>query len=139
MNRSLTSHSALVNNLAASLAQQPVQSPFTVQAAHEKPDQKQLQAPTRAMLLASARSWALQALGTAQKVTGEARTEECDEACAVAMCNLGDIAAMASDMAEAKRRFQESLELSKKIAFEPGIVQATEGLKRTSAPSPSKT
>jgi hypothetical protein len=128
-----------VNNLATSLAQQPVQSPFTVQAAPEKPDQQQPQAPNRTMLLASARSWALQALVTAQKVTGEARTEECDEACAVAMCNLGDIAAMAGDVAEAKRRFQESLELSKKIAFQPGIVHAKEGLKRISAPSPSKT
>ncbi|KAI3326211.1 TPR domain-containing protein [Xylariaceae sp. AK1471] len=126
----------LMNNLATSLAQQPVQSPFNTQSvsATEKPSQ----APTRAMLLASARSWALQALGTAQKVTGEDRTEECDEACAVAMCNLGDIAAMAGDIEEAKRRFRESLELSQKIAFEPGIVQAKDGLKRVSGTPPSK-
>ncbi|KAF2964921.1 hypothetical protein GQX73_g8637 [Xylaria multiplex] len=120
----------LMNNLASSLAQQPVQSPFNSQQTleHEKPTQ-----PTRAMLLSSARSWALQALGTAQKVTGERRTDECDEACAVAMCNLGDIAAMAGDMKEAKRRFSESLELSQKLSFEPGISQAKEGLKRASA------
>jgi hypothetical protein len=88
------------------------------------------------MLLASARSWAQQALGTAQKVAGEERTEECDEACAVAICNLGDIAAIAGDVEEAKRRFRESLELSQKISFKPGIAQAKDGLKRVSATSP---
>jgi hypothetical protein len=71
-------------------------------------------------------------MGSAQKVTGEDRTEECDEACAVAMCNLGNIAAMAGDVQEAKRRFRESLELSQKIGFQPGIAQAKDGLKRAS-------
>ncbi|KAI0535434.1 TPR domain-containing protein [Xylaria digitata] len=125
----------LMNNLASSLAQQPVQSPFNSQLTlgNENPTQPTTQAPTRAMLLASARSWALQALGTAQKVMGESRTDECDEACAVAMCNLGDIAAMAGDAQEAERRFRESLELSQKLSFEPGIAQAKEGLKRASA------
>ncbi|KAI8633991.1 TPR domain-containing protein [Xylariaceae sp. FL1651] len=125
----------LMNNLAISLAQQPAQSLRSTQPTPEI--EKSSTAPTRAMLLASARSWALQALGTAQKVTGESRTEECDEACAVAMCNLGDIAAMSGDIEEAKRRFRESLTLSQKIAFEPGIVQAEDGLKRVSATSAS--
>ncbi|KAI0425950.1 TPR domain-containing protein [Xylaria sp. FL1042] len=130
----------LMNNLAISLAQQPVESPLSPQPASGsvKPSQITSQTPTRATLLASARSWALQALGTAQKVTGESRTEECDEACAVAMCNLGDIAVMVGDIEEAKRRFGESLELSQKLSFEPGIIQAKEGLKRASAVSPSK-
>ncbi|KAI0406409.1 TPR domain-containing protein [Xylaria palmicola] len=125
----------LMNNLAISLAQQPIQSPIDTQPAqgNEKPSQTAGQAPTRAALLAGARSWALQALSTAQKVTGEERMEECDEACAVAMCNLGDIAAMTGDAEEAKRRFRESLELSQKLAFEPGISQAKDGLKRLSA------
>ncbi|KAI0972292.1 TPR domain-containing protein [Xylaria arbuscula] len=129
-----------VNNLATSLAQQPLQSPLSPQpvSGNEKPSQLNSQVPTRATLLASARSWALQALSTAQKVTGEDRTEECDEACAVAMCNLGDIAAMAGDVQEAKRRFRESLELSQKLSFEPGVEQAKDGLKRVSAPSSSK-
>ncbi|KAI1348890.1 TPR domain-containing protein [Xylaria sp. FL0043] len=130
----------LMNNLAISLAQQPVQSPLSPQPASgsEKPSQTASEAPTRATLLASARSWALHALGAAQKVTGENRTEECDEACAVAMCNLGDIAVMAGDFQEAQRRFRESLELSQKLSFEPGIVQAQEGLKRTSTSPPLK-
>ncbi|KAI0521835.1 TPR domain-containing protein [Xylaria bambusicola] len=130
----------LMNNLAISLAQQPVQSPF--QAAPAPGAGKQSQpanaTPTRATLLASARQWALQALGTAQKVTGEGRTEECDEACAVAMCNLGDIAAMAGDVEEAKRRFRESLELSQKLSFEPGMIQAKDGLKRLSSTKSAK-
>ncbi|KAI3333193.1 TPR domain-containing protein [Ustulina deusta] len=130
----------LMNNLASSLAQQPIQSPLNTQLAlgNEESSQPTRQAPTRAMLLASARSWALQALGTAQKVTAESKTEECDEACAVAMCNLGDIAAMAGDVEEAKRRFRDSLELSQKLSFEPGIAQAKDGLKRASATPPSK-
>ncbi|KAI1748046.1 TPR domain-containing protein [Xylaria castorea] len=130
----------LMNNLAISLVQQPVQPPLALQPApgSGKQSQPTVQVPTRATLLAGARSWALQALGTAQKITGEGRTEECDEACAVAMCNLGDIASMAGDVEEAKRRFRESLELSQKLAFEPGIKQAEDGLKRVSATQPSK-
>ncbi|KAI0445328.1 TPR domain-containing protein [Xylaria telfairii] len=130
----------LMNNLAISLAQQPAQSPLDAQPlpGSEKQGQPATQRPTRAVLLDSARSWALQALNTAKKVTGEARTEECDEACAVAMCNLGDLASMAGDTEEAKRRFSESLELSQKLAFESGIAQAKDGLKRVSATPPSK-
>jgi hypothetical protein len=84
--------------------------------------------PTRATLLASARAWALQAHATGSKVEGEDRTPECDEACAVALCNLGEIAAMSGDMEEAKSRFKQSLGLSRRIGFEPGISQAQEGL-----------
>ena len=123
-----------MNNLAISLAQQPVQSPFQAQPATGN----ESQAPTRATLLASARSWALQALSTAHKGAGEYRTEECAEACAVAMCNLGDIAAMTGDNEEAKRRFRESLELSQRLSFEPGVAQANDGLKRVSATKSSK-
>lgn len=132
-----TCHAAvLMNNLAISLAQQPVQPPINAQLPPESGTSGR--SPTRATLLASAQSWALQALGTASKVTGEDRTEECDEACAVAMCNLGDIAAMAGDVEESKRRFREALELSQKLAFQPGISQAEEGIKRASTTSPAK-
>ncbi|KAI1112135.1 TPR domain-containing protein [Nemania sp. NC0429] len=130
----------LMNNLAISLVQQPVQSPLSPQPApgNEKPSPPPDQLPSRAMLISSARAWALQALNTAKKVTGEGRTEECDEACAVAMCNLGDIAIMAGDTEEARRRFLESLELSQRLAFEPGIKQAKEGLQRATTSPPSK-
>lgn len=84
--------------------------------------------PTRAILLASARSWATQAHATGSKVPVEDRTEECDEACAVALCNLGEIAAMSGDMEEAKARFKQSLGLSRRIGFEVGVTQAEDGL-----------
>ncbi|RYP35050.1 hypothetical protein DL767_003955 [Monosporascus sp. MG133] len=121
----------LMNNLAISLAQQPVIASATDSQTPGSGGSTG-QVPTRANLLASARQWALQAEATARKVEGENRTEECDEACAVALSNLGDIAAMAGDFGEAKRRFKESLELSKKIGFEPAIAQSQDGLKRVS-------
>lgn len=122
-----------MNNLAISLAQQPVTA--TTAAVNSQTlgaNQPTSQTPTRSTLLTSARQWALQAEATARKVEGEARTEECDEACAVALCNLADIAAMSGDLEEARRRFKESLELSEKIGFEPAIAQAQDGLKRVS-------
>ncbi|KAH8671024.1 hypothetical protein BX600DRAFT_509734 [Xylariales sp. PMI_506] len=118
----------LMNNLAISLAQQPIPA-----AGDSTVSSKDAPRPTRASLLASARSWALQAHATGSKITGEDRTEECDEACAVALCNLGEIAAMSGDKEEARKRFQESLALSQRIGFEPGINQAQD---RLSASSP---
>lgn len=122
-----------MNNLAISLAQQPVNATATTTKSKTSvTSEPASQTPTRAALLSGARQWALQAEATSRKVEGEARTEECDEACAVALCNLADIAAMSGDLEEARRRFKESLELSKKIGFEPAIVQAQDGLKRVS-------
>jgi hypothetical protein len=116
-----------VNNLAISLAQQPLTAAdgTALPAATGSKDQPR---PTRAALLASAKSWALQAHSTGSKVTGEDRTGECDQACAVALCNLGEIAAMTGDMEEAKARFKQSLGLSRRIGFEAGVTQAEDGL-----------
>ncbi|KAI6092320.1 TPR domain-containing protein [Hypoxylon rubiginosum] len=122
----------LMNNLAISLAQQPVNTQRDPGQISQAAGSTVAARPTRSSLLASARSWALQAQATARKVQGEDRTDECDEACAVALCNLGDIAAMAGDKEEARRRFEESLTLSQKIAFAPGATQAQEGLQRLS-------
>ncbi len=122
-----------VNNLAISLAQQPV-SATTIATSSQiiGSSEPTSQEPTRSSLLKSARQWALQAEATSRKVEGEARTEECDEACAVALCNLADIAAMSGDLEEARRRFKESLDFSKKIGYDPAIAQAQDGLKRVS-------
>ncbi|KAI1808120.1 TPR domain-containing protein [Daldinia bambusicola] len=126
-------HTAVImNNLAISLAQQPVQTPTGTNQTTQGSASNVTTRPTRSTLLASARAWALQAQQTAQKVQGEDRTDECDEACAVALCNLGDIAAMAGDTEEARRRFKESLSLSKRIAFDAGVAQAQDGLQRLS-------
>ncbi|KAI1107123.1 TPR domain-containing protein [Jackrogersella minutella] len=128
----------LMNNLAISLAQQPVYMPAEPNQVSQAGGSNVGARPTRSTLLASARSWALQAQKTAEKVEGEGRTDECDEACAVALCNLGDIAAMTGDKEEARRKFKESLSLSKRIAFKPGTIQAQEGLQRISATPPTK-
>ncbi|KAI1473710.1 TPR domain-containing protein [Daldinia eschscholtzii] len=122
----------LMNNLAISLAQQPVHTPTDSNQTTQGSASNVTNRPTRSTLLASARAWALQAQETARKVQGEDRTDECDEACAVALCNLGDIAAMAGDTEEARRKFKESLSLSKRIAFDPGVAQAEDGLRRLS-------
>lgn len=134
----LTKDLAKVNNLAISLAQQPVDTPTTTNQTSQGSKSNVTARPTRSTLLASARAWALQAQETAQKVQGEDRTDECDEACAVALCNLGDIAAMAGDTEEARRKFKESLSLSKRIAFDPGVAQAQEGLQRLSTVTPNR-
>ncbi|KAI0019347.1 hypothetical protein F4780DRAFT_780570 [Xylariomycetidae sp. FL0641] len=128
----------LMNNLAISLAQQPVESPFEVGSLspNSVSGGEANPAPTRAKLLASAQSWALKSLEIGQNVQGEDRTEECDEACAVALCNLGDFADMLGHQDEAKRRFKECLTISKKIGCEPGVTQAQEGLRRLSATTP---
>lgn len=77
---------------------------------------------------------------------GEGR-EECDQGCAVAMVNLGQIARMAGDEGgglddggedggmggggegEARRWFEEAMRLSKKTRFQDGIRKADQGLK----------
>ncbi|KAK8042262.1 hypothetical protein PG993_006785 [Apiospora rasikravindrae] len=123
----------LMNNLAISLAQQPTDVPAELQPAPEAGQSR----PSRSMLLKNARQWALQAHATSTKVSGEDRTPECDEACAVALCNLGEIAAMTGDMEEAKKRFKESLGLSKRIAFPEGISQAQDGLAAASVQTKS--
>ncbi|KAI0095458.1 TPR domain-containing protein [Daldinia grandis] len=129
----------LMNNLAISLAQQPIDTPTNINQTSQGSRSNVTTRPTRSTLLASARAWALQAQETAQKVQGEDRTDECDEACAVALCNLGDIAAMTGDAEEARRKFKESLSLSKRIAFDPGVAQAQEGLQRLSTVTPTRT
>lgn len=116
-----------VNNLAISLAQQPVDGSAESQTTLATPAAGHVR-PTRGAMLNSARQWALQAHATSKKVEGDDRTSECDEACAVALCNLGEIAAMTGDMEEAKKRFKESLALSKRIAFPEGVNQAQDGL-----------
>ncbi|KAI1389785.1 TPR domain-containing protein [Hypoxylon trugodes] len=120
----------LMNNLAISLAQQPIHVSSNSSQSSQVGGPAVGAQPTRAALLASARSWALQAQQAARKVQGEDRTSECDEACAVALCNLGDIATMAGDLEEARRRFEEGLTLSRRISFEEGAMQAQEGLTR---------
>ncbi|KAF6833895.1 TPR domain-containing protein [Colletotrichum musicola] len=123
----------IMNNLAAAFAQHPVQAPPepipgapSTSNALVNPDM-----PTdRAGFLEAAKNWAHNAYSHAKEVTGSERTEECDEACAVALANMGDIAALLGKKEDARKRFQQAIDMSKKIGFEPGVTQAEAGLQK---------
>lgn len=132
----LTTISTLVNNLAASFAQHPVHNAFqvldTASPGQETPSSSEPASPAdaRTAHLDAARRWATNANYHATQTQGEQRTPECDEACAVSLCNLGDIASMSGDASEARRRFEQCIAMSKKLGFSPGVAQAEEGLRQ---------
>lgn len=100
----------------------------TLQAATARPAPVQPQ--TRTTYLENAQRWALNAYTHATDTAGDARTPECDEACAVSLCNLGDVASLLGDFAEARRRFEQAVEMSKSIDFPAGVDQAEAGLRQ---------
>lgn len=87
---------------------------------------------TRKELLDSAQRWAKNALSHAKEPSGEKRTAECDQACAVALVNLGNIAAMSGDPSQARRRYERAIKVSEEKNFSDGIAQAQAGLERLS-------
>jgi hypothetical protein len=108
-----------VNNLSISLAQQdPPRTPG------EPPVSK-------SVLVSSARAWAEKAVAVTAKVTPPERTEECDQACAVATHNLGEFAEMDGNIAEARQKFEEAKSLAKGIGFQEGVANAEAALRRT--------
>ncbi|KAF4809706.1 hypothetical protein CGCSCA5_v011137 [Colletotrichum siamense] len=123
----------IMNNLAVAFAQHPTQASLeTISGAPSTSDVLfSPDMPTdRAGLLEAAKNWARNAYSHAKDVKGDDRTEECDEACAVALTNMGDIAAMLGNKIDARKRFQQAIEMSKKIGFEPGVAQAEAGLQK---------
>lgn len=120
-----------VNNLAATFAQHPPCAPYETLAA-VIPGEETLSAPapqteekwTREVHLESAQRWAKNALSHAKEPKGEARTPECDQACAVALVTLGDIAALAGDAAHARRRYEQAINMSEKVEYPEGVEQA---------------
>lgn len=86
-------------------------------------------AATRATYLEYAGNWAGNAQRLAAETSGDKRTPECDQACAVSLCNLGDIAKMLGDAAGARRRFDQCIALSERIGFDDGVRQAKAGLR----------
>ncbi|KAI9684373.1 MAG: hypothetical protein M1829_002183 [Trizodia sp. TS-e1964] len=107
-----------VNNLSISLAQQ------------DPPAQPGIAPVSRAALIASARSWAQQALTKAANITPPDRTSECDIGCAVATHNLGEFAEMEGNLDEARKMYEEARSLARAIRFEEGVENAAEGLRR---------
>ncbi|EGY18307.1 TPR domain-containing protein [Verticillium dahliae VdLs.17] len=117
----------IMNNLAVSFAQHPVLStPHAIPDAPATSDA--LSSPgmptTRDGLLEAAWNWAKNARRHAKDVESSERTPECDEACAVALSNMADIASLRGNATEAARWFQECIDFSKKIGFQEGVAQA---------------
>lgn len=123
----------IMNNLSACFAQHPIYSPATG-GSPETESLKDLFASsipnTRNDCLDAAVNWARNAYSHAKDVKGDERTPECDEACAVALCNWGDVAAMQGKPDLARRKYEQCIELSSKLDFGQGVKQAQEGLKR---------
>ncbi|KAM0287487.1 hypothetical protein ACHAQH_000440 [Verticillium albo-atrum] len=117
----------IMNNLAVSFAQHPVLSvPQAIPDAPAPSDAlKSSGMPTtRDGLLDAAWNWAENARRHAKDVESSERTPECDEACAVALSNMADIASLRGNATEAARWFQECIDFSKKIGFQEGVAQA---------------
>jgi tetratricopeptide repeat protein len=132
-----------VNNLASSFAQHPNQAPFqtvaTAALIEGMPAPESVTAEdARKAYLETAKRWATNANVHATEPTGEQRTAECDEACAVSLCNLGDIASLLGDPEEARRMFERCITMSKALGFTAGVKQAEAGLTNLETPKPRK-
>lgn len=107
-----------MNNLSISLAQQ------------DPPPMPGQPPVSRSALVGNARAWAEKAIAVSIKITPPERTEECDQACAVATHNLGEFAQMDGNIAEARKRFEEAKSIAKGIGFQEGVVNADQALRR---------
>lgn len=122
-----------MNNLAACFAQHPAGVALSMPTAPQGSPEAgaALKTPTtREFYLQSALNWASNARAHAADVRGDDRTAECDEACAVALCNLGDIYALAGRPSEARRSYEECVKMSQGLDFPAGVAQAQAGLGR---------
>lgn len=123
----------IMNNLSAAFAQHPIYSPGAVEASETLKDIFDSAMPrTRNDCLEAAMNWARNSYTHARDVKGDDRTEECDEACAVALCNWGDVAAMQGKTELARKKYQQCIDMSKKMEFPQGVKQAQEGLTKLS-------
>ncbi|KAJ6783639.1 hypothetical protein PWT90_05801 [Aphanocladium album] len=127
----LPCHRAVVmNNLAASFAQIPA-SFLSGALSDGLKDLEGTEMPkTRPECLEAAENWAKNAYMHGTDVKGDERTPECDEACAVALCNWADVAAMLGKTTVARKKYEQCIDMSKKLGFAGGARQAAEGLKK---------
>jgi hypothetical protein len=87
---------------------------------------------TREQFLGAALNWARNAYLHARDVKQADRTAECDESCAVALYNMGNISAMLGRDAEARQWYEECIAVGKTHEFAQAIAQARSGLDRLS-------
>lgn len=131
----------IMNNISAAFAQHPIHAPAQLDVAEALQAPVDAAAPkSRSECLDAALNWARNAYGHARDVGGDARTAECDEACAVALCNWGDVAAMLGQVGVARAKYEQCIEMSRDMEFARGLEQAQEGLaklKPTTSPARS--
>ena len=122
----------LMNNLAASLAQQSPRAAAAAQAyASSRNIDTHAPAPTvtRESMIASAQTWAHKALDVAAAIRPPERDEECDLGCAVATHNLGEFAEMLGLKEEARRRYGEAVSLARAIGYQEGLENSSARLR----------
>lgn len=125
----------IMNNLAACFAQHPIYSPKVAEiseAIRELSDASGMP-QTRQDCLEAGMNWAENAYVHGKDVKGDDRTPECDEACAVALCNWGDVASMLGKTDLARQKYEQCIEMSHMMEFPDGVKQAQEGLARLNA------
>ncbi|KAK1246778.1 hypothetical protein MKX08_000580 [Trichoderma sp. CBMAI-0020] len=126
----------IMNNLAAAFAQQPLYAAGTMEPSEGLKELFSDSMPkTRKEFLEAGLNWAQNAYVHAKDVKGDDRTPECDEACAVALCNWGDVAAMLGKTELAKKKYNQCIEMSNKMDFSEGVKQAQEGLSKLATAS----
>ncbi|KAL1837967.1 hypothetical protein VTJ49DRAFT_3175 [Mycothermus thermophilus] len=117
----------LMNNIAASFAEHPLIPPGDAPVHALMPEEVKTwttAAEQQATYLASAQRWARNALQHAQEPKGDRRTPECDQACAVALSNMGSVLAMLGKNAEAREKYQQAIDLSKKLGLDEYAAEA---------------
>ena len=124
-----------MNNVAVCFAQHPLNRRVETVTPPSTPLANESIPGTRKELLEAAQNWARNAYQHATVVQEPTRTEECDQACAVALCNLGDVFFMSGEPEEARRKFNEAIAVSDKIGFPAGASQARAGLQKLTATS----
>lgn len=121
----------IMNNLSVTFAQHPIYAPSLAEPSESL---KELYDPamptTRKECLEAALNWAKNAYMHGKDVKGDERTPECDQACAVALCNWADVAAMMGNTELARKKYNQAIEMSGKLDFAEGVKQAQSGLRR---------
>lgn len=127
-----------MNNIATSFAEHPLIAPGDAPVHSMMEESKSWVSPAeqRASYLAAAQRWAQNAITHASEPRGDARTPECDQACAVALSNLGSVLAMLGRNADARKKYEQAAALSRKFGLEDYAAEAETRLKSLPPASP---
>lgn len=86
--------------------------------------------PSSTTLLLQSRAWASRAVSLAAAVPAPDRSAECDEGCAAALHNLGEVAEMLGEWREARESYGEAEGKWRAMGSREGVERAREGLGR---------